>query len=61
MQAGRLRLPSSYIEAEPLDRHSQVEPGNEEIGNFILILARRPPGPSPTREEGVRGKGRTVT
>jgi len=29
------------IEAEPLDKHSQAEPGNEEIEDFPLILARR--------------------
>jgi len=45
MRVGRLCLPSLDIEAEP---------GNEEIGDFPLIPARRPPT-SPL------GKGRVRT
>jgi len=55
MPAGRFYLPSLYIEAAPLDKHSQAAPGNEETENFILILARIPP--SPLVGEGPEGRG----
>jgi len=56
MQAGRLCLPSLYIVAESLDRHSQAPPGSEEVRDFPLILARRPLTPFP-RREGEPGEG----